>query len=132
MRVVEAFLSILLLFSALGLTTLISPESNTKDDTALASLGLQTLVAIDEDGHLGKLVDDANWNDIADLLNSLLPVGIAYNLTVYDENMHVFANSSISNALISDRNVVSVHYPCVSSTPQNRYFLLRLQLAVME
>ncbi len=129
MRVVEAFLSILLLFSALALTTLISPASNFENNDDLAAVGMQTLVSMDHDGKLGKLVDERNWTTLADALNTLLPVGTSYNLTVYDENLQPLNNVSISNGIIPDQNTVSIQYPCASPTPQGNYYLLRLQLA---
>lgn len=132
MRTIEAFLSILLLFSALALTTLVSPASNIESDKNLTSLGMQALLSIDIDGQLGKLVDQANWTTLTQILNILLPSGISYNLTVYDENMNALNDVSISNGLIYDRNVVSTHYPCASPTLQSRCYLLRLQLAVAE
>jgi len=108
MRVVEAFLSILLLFSALALTTLISPASNfNNNNDDLAAVGMQALVSMDHDGKLGKLVDE----------------------TVYDENLQPLNNVSISNGIIPDQNIVSIQYPCASPTPQGNCYLLRLQLA---
>ena len=132
MKTVEAFLSILLFFSALALTTLISPASHTKSEENLASLGMQALLTTDKDGQLGKLVDQANWAALAQSLNSLLPAGISYNLTVYDENFDTLSDAFISNGLIADRNVVSILYPCASPSLQSRCYLLRLQLAIAE
>jgi hypothetical protein len=130
MRTIEAFLAILLLFSAFAITTLISPASNFDDDNALTTLGMQTLISMDNDGQLGRLIDERNWTTLADALDTLLPVGTSYNLTVYSRDMQPINNISISNGLISNQNVVSIQYPCASPTSQSSYYLLRLQLAI--
>ena len=129
MRTIEAFLSILLLFSALALATLISPAANLDNDNTLATIGMQALVSMDTDGRLGRLIDEGNWTIVASALDTLLPVGISYNLSVFDEELQPVNNVSMSNGVIPDRNVVSVQYPCVSPSPQGNCYLLRLQLA---
>jgi len=129
MRTIEAFLSILLLFSTFALATLVSPASNIDNDNTLATMGMQTLASMDSDGWLGRIIDEGNWTTLADALDILLSVGISYNLTVYDENLQPVNNVSISNGIISNRNVVSVQYPCASPSPQGKCYLLRLQLA---
>lgn len=129
MITVEAFLAVLLIFSAMALTTMISPASNFSDDISLESVGMQVLVAIDNDGHLGALVDERNWSALAHSLDTLLSVGVSYNLTVYDQNSQLINTIAISNGMISDRNVVSIQYPCASPNAQSNCYLLRLQLA---
>lgn len=128
-RTFEAFLAILLLFSALALATLVSPASNLDNDNSLANVGTQALVSMDNDGQLGRLIDERNWTTLADALNTLLPVGVSFNLTVYDENLQPINHASISNGIIPNQNVVSIQYPCASPSPQSNYYLLRLQLA---
>lgn len=130
MRTIEAFLSILLLFSALALATLTSPATNLDNDNTLATIGMQALVSMDTSGRLGRLIDEGNWTTLASALDTLLPVGMSYNLSVYDEELQPVNNVSISNGIIPDRNVVSVQYPCVSLSPQGNCYLLRLQLAM--
>lgn len=127
MRTVEAFLSILLLFSAFAMTTLVSPVSN--NDNSLPTMGMQALISIDNDGQLGRLIDERNWTTLANALDILLPVSISYNLTVYDENLQPVNNVSISNGIIPNGNVVSIQYPCASPSIHGNYYLLRLQLA---
>ncbi|MDH5449045.1 MAG: hypothetical protein OEY24_06865 [Candidatus Bathyarchaeota archaeon] len=129
MRTIEAFLSILLLFSALALATLISPATNLDNDNTLATIGMQALVSMDTDGRLGRLINEGNWTILANALDTLLPVGLSYNLSVYDEELQPVNNVSISNGIIPDRNVISVQYPCVSPRSQGNCYLLRLQLA---
>ncbi len=128
MRTVEAFLAILLLFSALAMTTLVSPASNFENDSTLAPIGMQALVSMDIDGQLGRLADERNWTALTNALKTLLPVSISYNLTLYNENLQPINNVSISNGIIPNQNVVSIHYPCASPSSQSSYYLLRLQL----
>ena len=129
MRTIEAFLAILLLFSTIALTTTISPASNVDNDDPLATLGIQSLVSMDNDGRLGRLIDDGNWTDLADALSSLLPVGISYNLTICDKNSRTLNDVPISNGIASDYEMVSVQYPCASPASQGNCYLIRLQLA---
>jgi len=129
MRTVEAFLAILLMFSAFALTTLVTPAATSTNNDDLAAVGTQALISMDNNGELGKLIDERNWSAITDALNVLLPVGMSYNFTVYDENLQPLNNVTMSNGIISDQNMVSVQYPCVSQSPQSNLYLLRLQLA---
>lgn len=129
MRTVEAFLAILLLFSALAIATSVSPADNPDYDNTLESEGIQVLVSINNEGQLGKMIDKRNWTALTDALDTLLPVGISYNLNVYNEDLQKINNVSISNGLIMDQNVVSIQYPCISQTPQANCYLVRLQLA---
>ena len=129
MRTVEAFLAILLLFSALAIATSVSPADKPGYDNTLESEGIQVLISINNEGQLCKLIDKRNWTALTDALNTLLPIGISYNLKVYDEDLQQINNVSISNGLILDQNVVSIQYPCISQNPKANCYLVRLQLA---
>ena len=129
MRTVEAFLAILLLFSAVAIATSVSSPAHVDRDDTLATLGMQALISMDNDGQLGKLIDEGNWTALADALKTLLPVSISYNLTVYNENLQPMNDVAISNGIIPNQDVVSVEYPCASPSSQSSYYLLRLQLA---
>jgi hypothetical protein len=131
MRTVEAFLAILLLFSALTVATLITPASNRTDgDHSLATVGMQALVSMDSDGQLGKLIDSRDWSALREAFDATLLTGTAYNLTVYDGDMQVLNNVSISNGMLPSQSVIAVQYPCASPSLQVRLYLLRLQLAM--
>lgn len=130
MITVEAFLAILLLFSALAVATLVSPVPTPDNHNDLANLGLQILISIDNAGQLGRLIDAKSWATLADILSIALPRGISYNLTIYDQNMNPINDTIISNGLISDHDIISVQYPCASTNPQGNNYLLRLQLAI--
>lgn len=129
-RVMEAFLSAFLIFSALAISATLSPPAADGNEKTLATQGMQTLVQLDSDGRLGKMIEARNWTALSGALQLLLPVGAAYNLTVYDENMQQVTSSPVSNGdLVGD--VVSIEYLCAVQGLQFRVYLLRLQLAVV-
>ncbi len=131
MRTVEAFLAILLLFSAITVATLVTPASNPNEGAyPLATLGMQALVSADSDGQLGRLIDDKNWTALKEAFDAILPVGTVYNLTIYDREMHTLGNFSVSNGVLPSQNVIAIQYPCVSPRLQVRFYLLNLQLAI--
>jgi len=124
----EAFLAVLVIFSASILSITFSPKANFENRKLLATLGMQTLMKLDNDGTLGELIDDGNWTAISKSLEILLPVGVSYNLTIYDEEMRQITNATLSNGL-TGREIVSVEYPCVSQSLECCFYLLRLELA---
>jgi hypothetical protein len=129
-RVMEAFLSAFLIFSALAISAALSPPATSGNEKTLATQGMQALVQLDSDGRLGEMIEARNWTALSGALQLLLPVGAAYNLTVYDENMQQVTNSPVSNGdLVGD--VVSIEYLCAVQGLQFRVYLLRLQLAVV-
>jgi len=97
----------------------------------LSTSGMQALVELDSDGTLGKLIDERNWIAITDNLEILLPVGVSYNVTVYDDAMNQINDSTIGNGL-KGQKVVSIEYPCASQSSECHFYLVRLQLAFAE
>jgi len=59
----------------------------------------------------------------------LLPVGISFNLTVYDEDLSPISNQTIQNTGLLGRETISVQYVCATQAQNMQFFLLRLQLA---
>lgn len=127
-RMLEAFLAVLVLFSALLLSLRFSPPTNFDNEKMLSTLGMQTLIELDGNGTLGRLIDNRNWTVVRDYFKILLPVGVSYNLTVYDDTMNQINNSTIGNGL-KGQKVVSVEYPCASQSLASDLYLIRLQLA---
>jgi len=128
-RTLEAFLAVILIFSALTLSVVFSSVGNVNNQEVLANLGLNALIEFDEDGNLGKLIDQSNWTAIEKALNILLPLGVSYNLTIYNESMQSINNVAISNSGLGSLKVVSVQYLCASQGLECRCYFLRLQLA---
>jgi hypothetical protein len=126
----EAFLSAFLIFSALAISAALSPPTAGGNKKNLATQGMQALVQLDSDGRLGEMIEARNWTMLSGALQLLLPVGAAYNLTVYYENTQQVISSPISNGdLVGD--VVSVEYLCAVQKTQFSVYMLRLQLAVV-
>ena len=111
MRTIEVFLSIVLFFSALTVTALITPHSPLDIDTTLESVGMEALVSMDNTGKLGNLLDGKNWSSVSDSLKILLPISITYNLTVFNSQMQRVNEVQISNGMILNQDVASVQYP---------------------
>lgn len=124
----EAFLAVLVIFSASILSITFSPAANFENEKLLATLGMQVLMKLDDDGTLGKFIDEGNWTAVKESLEVLLPVGVSYNLTIYDEEMRQINDSALSNGL-TGREVVSVEYPCASQSSECRFYLVRLEVA---
>ena len=124
----EAFLAVLVIFSTSVISITFSPPTNFNNEKSLSTSGMQALIELDSDGTLGKLIDEGNWTAIRENLEILLPAGVSYNLTVYDDAMHQINDFAIGNGL-KGQNVVSVEYPCASQSSECRFYLVRLQLA---
>jgi len=130
-RVLEAFLSAFIIFSALAISSALSPPSHVDDQQTLATQGMQTLIQLDSDGTLGNMISQGNWTALSSALQLLLPLGISYNLTVYDGNMHQINSTPITNGNLVG-NVAAVEYLCASQSLKYHSYTLRLQLAVVK
>lgn len=131
-RILEVFLATAVVFGALLLSRPIYIAFNSgEDQDVLYALGLNVLVQLDREGELGQLISQRNWTEISTRLSILLPVGISYNLTIYNEDLEVLNNSSISNGYLNGGDVVSVQYLLVDRDDFN-FYIVRLQLAWMK
>jgi hypothetical protein len=129
-RMIEAFLAVLIIFSSFAVTANLTATQYTPRRVDLASVGLQALVKLDSDGSLGKYVDDGNWTALRDALNLVLPVGVSFNLTVYNEQMQQVNTAVISNGAFSSQEVAFVEYVCSSRGLAFRCYVIHLNLAV--
>ncbi len=129
-RIIEAFLAIAVVFSALIISTVTFPSPpNLTKQKSLASLGTQTLIELDINGTLGKLIAQENWTAIKRSLDVLLPIGVSFNLTIFDENLSQINSHVIQNTNLLGRETVSVQYICASQSQNIQFFILRMQLA---
>lgn len=128
-RMIEAFLSIAVIFSAMLISVTFPSPPNLSKQKQLASLGTQALVNLDSNGALGNFIVQGNWTAIRQALDALLPVGISFNLTVYDEDLSPINNQTIQNTGLLGRETISVQYVCATQAQNMQFFLLRLQLA---
>ena len=128
---IEAFLAVLVILSASVFSiTLYYPTASSDDEKMLKTLGMQVLIELDNNGALGNFIDESNWTAVRESLEILLPIGVSYNVTVYDEAMNQINNSTMSNGL-KGQKIVSVEYLCASQSSEVRFYLVRLQLALV-
>jgi hypothetical protein len=129
-RIIEAFLAALIIFSAFAVSSNLSVTQNVNKSKDLASIGLQTLVKLDSDGSLGKYIDSGNWTALRDALNTVLPAGVCFNLTVYDDQMCQVNTAAISNGGFNSQEVAFVQYICASQGMVFRCYIIHLHMAV--
>ena len=128
-RIIEAFLAIAVMFVAvlIPITWPSSPDLTQSKD--LAYIGTQALITLDVNGTLGNLITQKNWTSIKQSLDILLPMGVSFNLTIYDENLRPINDQTIQNANLLGSEVVSVQYACASQNLDVEFYILRMQLA---
>jgi hypothetical protein len=128
---IEAFLAVLVILSASVFSiTLYYPTVSSDDEKMLKTLGMQVLMELDNNGTLGNFIDESNWTAVRESLEILLPIGVSYNVTVYDEAMSQINDSTMSNGL-KGQKIVSAEYLCASQSSEVRFYLVRLQLALV-
>jgi hypothetical protein len=130
-RVIEAVLALLIVFSAFTLSADLTATESTSRHGELASVGFQCLAAMDSSGSLVECIETADWARMFDSLELVLPVGLTFNMTVLDENLQCLNNVEISNGMLGNQEIASIAYVCASTNSSFRFYLLRLQLAVI-
>lgn len=128
-NIIEAFLAITIIFSALAISSVTFPSSpDLMKAKSLADFGEEALIKLDLDGELGKLIANGNWTVIKQSLDILLPIGVSFNLTVYDEDLNKINSQVMHNANLLGHEAVLVQYACASQSTNVQFFILRLQL----
>ena len=127
-RIIEAFLAVSVMFSALIFTTPMSSPPSLEKQVNLKKLGSQILINLDHNGTLGKLIADGNWSALRQTMDLSLPQGALYSLTVYDENMQRVNTQEISNTNQLGQQAVMIQYLCVTQSSDTRFFTIRLLL----
>jgi hypothetical protein len=131
-RIIEAFLAVLIIFSSFAVSSNLTMTQNVRKSGDLTSLGLQTLTTLDYDGSLGRFIDNRNWTAVRSILNTVLPIGVCFNLTVYNDQMNQINDATISNGVLSGHEIASVEYLCASQNAVFRCYMVYLQLAVVQ
>lgn len=127
-NIIEAFLAITIIFSAVVISSVIFPSSpDLVKPKSLADFGQEALIKLDTNGELGKLIAYGNWTAIKQSLDILLPIDVSFNLAVYDEDLNKLNSQAIQNANLG-HEVVLVDYVCASQNVTVQFFILRLQL----
>jgi hypothetical protein len=127
-RIIEAFLSIAVVFSAILVSANLPSSPNLSRQQSLASIGTQALVELDVDGTLANLIVQQDWAAMKQALDVMLPLGVSFNLTVFNEEMQQVNSQFIQNSNVLGREAVSVQYVLASQTPSVEFLVLRLQL----
>jgi len=127
-RIIEAFLSIAVVFSAVLVSANLPSSPNLSRQHSLASIGAQALVELDAGGTLANLIVQQDWAGIKQALDVILPLGVSFNLTVFNEEMHQVNSQLIQNSNVLSREAVSVQHVLASQTLSVKFFVLRLQL----
>mgnify|MGYP006268919235 CR=1 FL=1 len=128
-RIIEAFLAITVIFSVLLVSVTFPSFPDLDRQKYLADLGTQALLKLDSNGTLGSLIMHENWTAIKSSLDILLPLGVSFNCTVYDENMQPLNSQAIQNSNLQGGETVAVQYTCATQNAIVKFFVLRLQLA---
>lgn len=131
MRVIEAFFAAVLILSCLTLIPAQSPQDNTSE-TNLAAMVENTMLTLDEDGHLAALIDQGNWSSLGDCVESALPLAVWYNLTVCNQNGEALNPYPICNGGAVSNTIISYTYVCASQNSTYTIYVLQLQLAVVD
>jgi len=129
-RIIEAFLAVLIIFSSLAISANLSVTQNTKASSGLASIGLQVLLKLDSDGSLARYIDNEDWHTLRDSLNLVLSAGIAFDLTVYNDQMQQVNTDVVSNGDFSSQDIAFVEYACASQGSDFHCYIIHLYLAV--
>jgi len=128
-RIIEAFLAVAVIFSVLLISVTFPSSPNLDNQKSLANMGTQALITLDTNGTLGNLILQENWTDIKTSLDILLPIGVSFNLTIYDDNLRLVSSQAIQNSNLLGHEAVSIQYACAVQNLNVQFFVLRLQLA---
>ncbi len=127
-RTIEALFASLLILSTLALIPSHDGAEQTNYNT-LSSDGTQALIALDSNGKLSALIEDSDWNTLKNCFQSLLPVSLWFNVTVFDENMSILNDVPVSNGGSVNEEIVAANYVCAASNGNYAVYIVRLQLA---
>jgi hypothetical protein len=129
-RVIEAFLAVLIIFSAFTVSANLTVSQNRSLRLDLASVGVEALMKLDSDGMLGHYIADGNRTALREALGLMLPIGTTFNLTAYDEHMQRISGATVSNGGFNSQDICFVEYVCASRNPLFNTYIVHLQLAV--
>jgi hypothetical protein len=116
-------------FSAVLISATFPSSPNLSRQESLVSIGTQVLLKLDTNGTLGNLIAQRDWTTIKQALDVVLPLGVSFNLTIFNEEMQPVNSQLIQNSNVLGRESVSVQYVCASQNVNVELWVLRLQLA---
>jgi hypothetical protein len=127
-RTIEAFFASLLILATLAIVPAQLGVEKTHYNDIYAT-GTQALISMDNDGVLSNRIEDGNWTALKNCIQSMVPVSLWFNLTVFDENMTCLNDIAVSNGGVVSEEIVAVNYVCASSSGNCAVYLVQLQLA---
>ena len=127
-RTIEAFLASLPILSTIALVPTQFSIEKTHYDTHYSE-GTQVLISLDSSGELSSIIENENWQSLKKSIQSMLPVSLWFNLTVFDSDMNTLNDVAVSNGGAINEEIVAVNYVCASSNENYSVYLVRLQLA---
>lgn len=129
-RIIEAFLAVAVIFSSLAISTNLTMTSNSIKRTDLESVGLQVMLELDSEGKLANYVVRGDWPVLGEAIALVLPEGVCFSLSVYDNQLQRLNPDSISNGSFASEDVAFVEYICSTRTSVFQCYILRLQLGL--
>lgn len=99
------------------------------NDKILHPEAQRTLITLDSDGTLSKLIENGSWTTLRECLQSLLSPATWFNLTIFDENMNPINDIQICSGSRINENSVATDYICASLSSNYRIYVVRLQLS---
>lgn len=131
-RVIEAFLAVTIVFSAIAISSKIMDANihrDVIDNNNLAFSGMNVLFILDQDGSLCRYIESRNWTSLGEALRLLLPTSVIFNVTIYDENMRQINTERITSGEFNSLNIVLVEYICTNRNPSCfGYYVIYLYL----
>lgn len=127
-RIIESFLAVAVVFSAVLISVTWPASPDLSKQNSLARVGTQALMELDANGTLGGLILQQDWTNIEAALEIVLPVGVSFNLTVFDQDGQTVNSEVVQNSGLLGSEAVSVQYICATRSQNVEFFVVRLQL----
>ena len=127
-RIIESLFASLLILSTLALVPSQLGMEQTHYNT-LYSEATQVLVSLDSNGMLSNQIEDGNWTSLTNSIQSMLPISLWFNLTIFDQNMSILNDVFVSNGSPVSEEIVAVNYICATSSENYAVYIVQLQLA---
>lgn len=127
-RIMEALLASLLMLSTI---TLVPSQFGVEKThfNSFYSEGSQVLVSLDSNGKLSSIIEHRNWTSLKKCIQSVLPLSLWFNISVFDENFNIINDITISNGGSISDEIIAINYICATSSQNYAVYIVRLQLA---
>jgi len=105
----EALLASLLMLSTI---TLVPSQFGVEKThfNSFYSEGSQVLVSLDSNGKLSSIIEHRNWTSLKKCIQSVLPLSLWFNISVFDENFTIINDVTISNGGSISDEIIAINY----------------------